>query len=235
VWDSRLIGDNQTSDISAHPTLPPLALTGHEGFILRTTDSGTTFQEVLSAQVRFFLDWDGANPALAYGGGSPNGGTAQVFVSRDRGISWTSITAELAPRTVFRIEADHDRLGVAYAATDDGVSRFYGGGARLCLDTRTGVDDLRLGRGDCPPAVPPAILGDAIAIDVDTVVETSSHVDLGEAECLIDDGDIALATIDPPDPAPGHTLGLLVRLAASPGYGSSSRGLPRVVASGDCP
>lgn len=234
VWDSRLMGDNQTSDISAHPTVPGLALTGHEGFILRTTDSGTTFQEVLSVQVRFFLDWDGANPATAFGGGSPNGGTAQVFVSRDRGISWTSITAELAPRTVFRVEADHDRLGVAYAATDDGVYRFYGGGAPLCLDTRTGIDDLRLSLGDCPPALTP-ILGDAIAIDADATTETSSLVDLGEVECLIDDGDIALATIDPPEPAPGHTLGLLVRLTASTGYGSSSTGLPRVVASGDCP
>jgi hypothetical protein len=155
-------------------------------------------------------------------------------VSRDRGISWTSITAELAPRTVFRVEADHDRLGVAYAATDDGVYRFYGGGAPLCLDTRTGIDDLRLSLGDCPPALTP-ILGDAIAIDADATTETSSLVDLGEVECLIDDGDIALATIDPPEPAPGHTLGLLVRLTASTGYGSSSTGLPRVVASGDCP
>lgn len=235
VWDSRLIGDNQTSYISAHPILPALALTGHEGFILRTTDNGTSFQEVLNVPVRFFLDWDGANPARVYGGGSPNGGTAQVFVSRDLGVSWTSITAEMAPRIVFRVEADFDRLGVVYAATDDGVYRFYGGGLPVCLDGRGGIDNLQLSPGECPPSLAPSIMGDAIAIDVGAVVETSSQVEMGEVECLIDDGDIALASIDPPEPAPGHALGLLVRLAASTGYGSSSTGLPRVVASGDCP
>jgi len=63
VWDSSQIGDNQTSDVSAHPLLHGLAITGHEGFVLRTTDNGDTFSEVLSAPARFFLDWDAANPS----------------------------------------------------------------------------------------------------------------------------------------------------------------------------
>jgi photosystem II stability/assembly factor-like uncharacterized protein len=235
VWDSRFIGDNQTSDISAHPAIAALALTGHEGFILRTTDNGKTFQEVLNTEVRFFIDWDGANSSLVYGGGSPNGGTAQVFVSRDLGVSWTSITAEMAPRTVFRIEADQDRLGIVYAATDDGVYRFYGGGLPLCLDTQGGIDHLQLRPGACPPSLVPVIQGDAVAFDLAAWVLNSFEVDLSEVECLIDDGDIALATLDPPEPAPGQALGLLVRLPGSADYGSSSAGLPRVASFGDCP
>jgi len=237
VWDSRFIGDNQTSDISAHPTVAALALTGHEGFILRTTDKGTTFQEVLNVPVRFFIDWDGGNSTRVYAGGSPNGGTAQVFVSRDLGISWSSITGELAPRIVFRVGADHHRVGVAYAATDDGVYRFYGGGLPICLDTRAGIDNLQLWPNACPAVLSPGpvIPGDAIAFDLAALVKTSTHVDLGEVECLVDGGDIALATVDPPEPAPGHALGLLLRLAGSTDYGFSSDGLPRQASFGDCP
>jgi hypothetical protein len=236
VWDSHLIGDNQTSDISAHPLEDGLVLTGHEGFILRT-NNGTTFRETLNAPVRFFIDWDGGNPARAYAGGSPNGGTAQVFVSRDQGSSWSPITGELAPRTVYRVEADHHRLGVAYVATDDGVYRFYGGGLPVCLDSRAGIDNLEISPGPCPliPGSGPAVLGDAIAFDLDALRATTTFVDLGEVECLINDGDIGLATIDPPEPAPGHSLGILVRFTGSTDYGASSDGLPRTASFGDCP
>jgi hypothetical protein len=214
-----------------------LALTGHEGFLLRTANNGAAFQEVLNVPVRFFIDWDGGNPERVYAGGSPNGGTGQVFVSRNLGNTWASITGELAPLYIFRVEADLDRLGVAYAATDDGVYRFYGGGFPICLDSRSGVDHVQVWPTACPPVLGPGpvIPGDAIALEVEALTQTSSHVDLGEVECLVDDADIALATLDPPDPAPGDTVGFLVRLVGSSDYGSSSGSLPRLASWGDCP
>src|SRR5262245_37209811 len=115
VWDSSQIGDNQTSDVAAHPSRAGLALTGHEGFVLRTETNGASFQQVLAAPSRFFLDWDGGNSHRAYAAGSPNGGTSHAFVSRDLGMTWTDVTGTvLAPRTVLRIEAAEPRLGVGY-------------------------------------------------------------------------------------------------------------------------
>ena len=73
VWDSisgpGAPGDNQTSDISTHPDLDGTCLTGHEGFVLRTTNHGASFQEVLTAPARFHLGWDGGDPSRAYAGG----------------------------------------------------------------------------------------------------------------------------------------------------------------------
>jgi DNA polymerase-4 len=238
VWDSSAMGDNQTSDIAAHPLLDGLALTGHEGFVLRTRDHGATFGEVLSAPARFFLDWDRAHPSIANAGGSPNGGGAHAFVSADFGQDWLDVTGTvLAPRTVFRMRADARRLGVVYAATDDGVYRRFGGGSPLCLDTRAGINALRLWPGLCPPilAPGPVVAGAAIAVDLEAIHATTGRIDLGEVECLIDGRDIAFSTIDTPDPAPGKALAILARPEGSPDYGASSEGLPRIPSLGDCP
>ncbi len=244
VWDSRMIGDNQTSDISAHPTLDGLVLTGHEGFVLRTDDNGEAFREVLAAPSRFFLDWDGENPDRAYAAGSPNGGTAHAFVSGDLGRTWADITGTvLAPRTVFRLEADDERIGVVYAATDDGVFRFHGGGIPVCHDARLGLDAVRLWKGECPPIAGagefaarfPAIQGDAIVFEVDRVIDSATHVDLGQVECLAAGGDVALATLDTPDPSRFRALGILSRAAAAEAYGSASSGKPRLASAADCP
>ena len=130
VWDSRSIGDNQTSDIAAHPQQDGLVITGHEGFVLRTENAGGSFVEVLTAPARFFLDWDGANPDWAWAAGSTNNPGALAFVSRDRGLHWSNVTdTMLAPRSVLDLEVDKVRTGVVYVATDDGVYRFDEGGS----------------------------------------------------------------------------------------------------------
>jgi hypothetical protein len=237
VWDSRLIGDNQTADVSAHPQIHGLTLTGHEGFVLRTESDGDKFEEVLTAPARFFIDWDGGNPARVYAAGSPNDQLGFAFVSSDLGNSWTDVTGSaLVQRMVFRLEADDRRLGVAYAATDDGVYRFYGGGRPLCLDSLGGLDQIRLWPGSCPPIMAPvlAIQGDAIAIDPRAIGVNGNEIDLGEAECLIDSGDIAFNTIDVPEPAPGRAVAILLRYEGDLDYGRSSDDLPRLPSRGDC-
>ena len=247
VWDSRLIGDNQTSDVAVHPSAVGLVLSGHEGFVLRSEDHGAAWQQVLDAPARFFLAWDGASPHMAWAAGSPNGGTAHAFASRDRGRTWSDITgAALAPRTVFRIASDLHRNGVVYAATDDGVYRYYGGGTPVCLDTRAGMDLLQMTPGPCSSQVGPVVAGDAIALgptlagdaiafDVGQFRSAPGHIDLGEVECLVAGGDIAFTTLDTPDPAPGRALAVLARLANGQDYGRASDGRPRRPASGDCP
>ena len=240
VWNSYAgpgaLGDNQTADISAHPLLDGIMLSGHEGFVLRSVDHGGAFMEVLTAGARFFLDWDGADSSRAYAAGSPNGGGGHAFVSRDTGQTWSTITGALAPRLIFRLEADDRRLGVAYAATDDGVQRFYGGGLPSCLDARGGVDDLRLLPGPCPAGSAPGttLVGDAIAGHLDEVTPAQGRIDLGEVECLVAGGDISLVDIDPPEPPPGKALFFLARMAGAANYGSSSGGLPRRPSLGDC-
>jgi len=251
VWDSSGIGDNQTADVAAHPSLDGLVLSGHEGFVQRSEDHGGVWRRVLTAPARFFLAWDGASPDMAWAAGSPNGGTAHAFASRDRGLTWHDVTgATLAPHTVFRLAADAGRNGVVYAATDYGVFRYYGGGLPVCLDTRAGIESLLLSPGLCPAAAEgaapgeanagdgatgPAIAGDAIVFDIGQVSATGTHVDLGLVECLIAGGDLAFTTLDTPDPAPGRALGILVRAAGFDDYGASSDGRPRRAAAGDCP
>jgi len=174
--------------------------------------------EVLAAPARFFLNWDAANPSRAYAAGSPNGGTAHAFVSRDFGATWQDITGTLlAPRTVLRLQADDTRLGVVYAATDDGVWRHYGGGLPACLDTRGGFEELLLSPGVCPLvgsqwAVNP---GDAIAFDPAGVTQEVDRVNLGEVECLIAGGDVAFTSIDTPEPALGRAIAILARPATA--------------------
>ena len=245
AWDSRAIGDNQTSDIAPHPARHGMLLTGHEGFVLRSLDDGDSFDEVLQAPSRFFLDWDAGNPDRAWAAGSPNGpDEGHAFVSRDLGRTWSDISGPiLGVRTVYRLRADAARLGVVYAATDDGVYRFYGGGLPLCLDTRGGLDALHLWLGVCPPilspgasvtAPGPVIRGDAIAFDLEAVAEADGHIDLGVVECLVDGADIAFSTIDVPEPAAGKAVAILDRLEGDYDYGRSSDGRPRLPAGGDC-
>jgi photosystem II stability/assembly factor-like uncharacterized protein len=237
VWDSSSIGDNQTDDVAAHPTTGGLVLTGHEGFVLRTDDDGATFTQVLEAPSRFFLDWDGGNPERAYAAGSPNGGTAHAFVSGDLGSTWHDVTgAALAPRTVFRVEADEKRTGVVYAATDNGVYRFYGGGVPICLAAAGGMDALRLERGACSPTpAGPTTMGDVIAADPLGFLPGDATLFLSEVECLANDEDITLVTLDTPDPAPSRFLAILARTEGEDIYGFSSDGLRRRALVGDCP
>ena len=219
-----------------HPFVDGLVLTGHEGFVLRTVDHGNSFHDVLTAPARFFLDWDHKNPNRAYAAGSPNFAQGHVFVSRDLGLRWSLITGILAPRFILRIEADSRRLGVVYAATDDGVYRFYGGGLPLCLDSTLGIDDVRLYPGPCAStsARGGPMLGDAVVGDLQALHLEADRVDLGEVECIIDDGDVALVDVDPPAPPPGEALFLLVRLDGSSDYGAASSDLPRLPSLGGC-
>ena len=240
VWDSHGIGDNQTADVAVNAAQDGLVLTGHEGFVLRTGDHGATWSQVLTAGVRFFPAWDATAPGSVTAAGSPNGGTARAFVGRDRGLTWTEITGTaLVPHTVFRIESDAGRTGVVYAATETGVYRHYGGGAPVCLDSRAGFDSIRITHGSCTatPGVElgPLALGDVIAVDLAQVQPAQTFIDLGEAECLASYADLALITLDTPDPAPGRCLGILTRPTGASHYGYSSSGLPRRPSSGDCP
>jgi hypothetical protein len=238
VWDSYTgpgaPGDNQTADIAAHPIVDGLVLTGHEGFVLRTSDHGGVFTEVLTAPARFYLGWDGGDPSRVYAAGSPNGGGGHAFVSRDRGLTWTSITGAMAPRTIFDLAADDGRLGVAYAATEDGIHRFYGGGEALCLDTRLGIDSLRLVPGLCTTSEPALLQGDVVVGHLGALRFATGEVDLGEVECIIDSADIALADIDPPEPPQGEVLFIVARVQSASNYGTSSSGLPRRPSLGDC-
>jgi hypothetical protein len=234
VWDSDSTGDNQTSDIATHPVMDGLALTGHEGFVLRTSNRGGQFQEVLAAPTaQFFIAWDRANTQRAYAASANSLGSWHSFASEDLGLTWTPLAVPAGPLFVLDLEPDASRLGVVYAATDDGVYRFYGGGDPLCFDTRAGIDDIDVRPGPCPPSTG-AIPGDVIVGHIDTLATASGWIDLDEVECLVDSGDIALAEIDPPEPAPGTALFILARLEGATDYGPSSAGVPRLPARGDC-
>ena len=236
VWDSWSgpgeQGDNQTADIATHPLMDGLALTGHEGFVLRTTNRGTQFQEVLTAPARFYLAWDRANTQRTVAAGSPNSGGWYSFASEDLGLTWTSLPAPAGAIYVFDTESDTSRLGVMYAATENGVYRLYGGGDPLCIDARAGIGDIDVRPGPCAPGSG-ALSGDIIVGSVGALAGTGS-IDLGEVECLVDSGDITPAEITPPAPAPGRALFILARLEQTSDYGPSSGGMPRRPARGDC-
>jgi hypothetical protein len=235
VWNSSDSGDNQTADIAAHPAVDGLVLTGHEGFVLRTTNNGFNFDQVLTSPSRFFLDWDRRNPDRAYAAGSPNfPQEARAYVSRDLGQTWSSITGALAPLSVQGLVADATRLGVVYAATSDGVYRFFGGGAPLCLDSRAGIDQILIDPGPCTAVPSGSMSGDVIVGDLGRVRRAGEEIDLGEVECVIDDGDVDVADLDIPDPPSGEVLFLLVRLTGSDDYGTGSGTLLRLPSLNDC-
>jgi hypothetical protein len=131
---------------------------------------------------------------------------------------------------------DATRLGVLYAATSDGVHRFYGGGAPLCVDVRAGIEAMEVSPGACPPAAggPGVLLGDIIVGHAGALAASSGGIDLGEVECLLESVDISLGGIDLPAPAPGRALFILARLDGAAGYGPASDGLPRTPSQGDC-
>ena len=256
VWETGPSTYAPSLDAAAHPAIDGLALFGYGGCVLRTEDHGGTIAPVLQSPVGFRLDWGpgfgpqtGAtggtgDPApsrfgLAYAAGSPLTNAtdgAEAYLSRDGGASWASIAGKtLVQRRIFDLTADLRWAGVAYAGTDDGVLVFFGAGAPLCHDARAGVDETRLWIGVCPPilAPGPARIGDAIAIVASGVTPESDHIDLGMAHCLVQDADVAFATLEPPDPPSGEALFLLAREEGGD-YGRSSDGRPRAVTFGDC-
>lgn len=148
--------------------------------------------------------------------------------------------AALEPHLVFRLAADATRVGVAYVATEDGIHRFYGGGLPLCMDLRDGIDELRLRPGDCSAGqhsssnATSTLWGDAIALELASLEAGPMQIDLGPVECLVQNTDISLVTIDIPEPAPGRILGVLARRMNGTDYGDSNQGLPRIPSGGDC-
>ena len=238
-WYTHWPGDDQTRDIATHPAQDGLAIMGHEGFVRRTANHGGQFQQVLTASTYFYVAWDQVNTRRAYATGAIPvlGGGWYSFGSEDLGLTWFPLSP--GPSSVARmeeIEPDAGRLGVLYAATDDGVYRFYGGGEPLCVDSRAGLDAMEVHPGACPPpeSGAAAIAGDLVVGHVGALSDSPGSIDLGEVECLVESGDISLASIDLPEPAPGSVLFVLVRLDGASDYGASSDGLPRTPSQGDC-
>jgi len=238
-WYTQWPGDDQTRDIATHPDQDGLAIMGHEGFVRRTANHGGQFQQVLTASTYFYVAWDRVNTRRAYATGAIPvlGGGWYSFGSEDLGLTWFPLSP--GPSSVARmeeIEPDAGRLGVLYAATDDGVYRFYGGGEPLCVDSRAGTDAMEVHPGACPLPASAAepIAGDIVVGHIGALSVSPGGIDLGEVECLLESGDVSLASIDLPEPAPGTVLFVLVRLDEASDYGASSDGLPRTPSQGDC-
>lgn len=236
VWSAGPFSYTPIMDISAHPRLDGLALTGHGGYVLRTPDHGASFRMVLQSSVYFLVDWGGGGVAFAAGSTTSLGGS-EAYVSRDLGDTWTPITGtRLGRLKINDLEADDRLTGLAFAATSDGVYAFFGAGNLLCHDARQGVDSAILWLGECPPIMSPgpAILGDAIVADGAALRAESDHVDLGAVHCIVENSDIAFATLDLPDPPAGELFLILARQDGAADYGVSSDGLPRRASIGDC-
>jgi hypothetical protein len=238
VWTSGPFDYVPVTDIAAHPRLDGLALIGLYGRVLRTMDRWNTSKTTLESPAYFFVDWGGAAGGLAFAAGStnpPGGGAA--YVSRDLGETWFPITGTRLPKlTIHDLAADRRLAGLAFAATNDGVYAFFGGGPPLCHDARRGVDSAVLWPGDCPPIMSPgpAIPGDVIVAEGAAVRAAPDHLDLGPVNCMIQDSDIAFATIDPPDPPLGEVFLILARGDGAVDYGTTSDGRPRLASGGDC-
>lgn len=236
VWSSGPFDYTPIVDISAHPRLDGLALTGHWGYVLRTPDHGAGFRKVLQSPAYFLVDWGGGGLAFAAGRTASLGGS-EAYLSRDLGETWIPITGtRLARLAVNDLEADERLAGLAFAATNDGVYAFFGAGRPLCHDARQGVESAILWLGECPPilAPGPAILGDAIVADGAALRAEADHIDLGAVHCVIENADVAFATIDLPDPPVGEFFMILAREDGTTDYGVSSDGLPRRASTGDC-
>jgi hypothetical protein len=233
VWGSDF---ESLQTIAAHRAIDGLVLTGRDGFVMRTENHGETFETVLdSGTWLVWTDWDGGNPERGYAVGLESETSSLAFVSRDLGRNWSPHGAPPLSTRVSDVAGDHHRLGVVYVATDDGVFRLYGGGLKLCVDSRDGLDRIRLGAGACfgiPPAVTPqdVIVGHLSALKFD-----GSDVDLGDVECMANDVGFALFALDPPEPAPGDGLFILVREEGELGYGVGDPLPERTAARGDCP
>lgn len=238
VWSSGPFDYTPIWDISAHPRLDGLALTGHGGYVLRTPDHGASFRKVLQSPVYFLVDWGGGAGNVAFAVGVTNNRIgSEAHVSRDLGDTWTSITGtRLGRLTIYDLEADERLAGLAFVATTDGVYAFFGAGGPLCHDARQGVESAILWLGECPPimAPGPAILGDAIVADGAALRAESDHIDLGAVHCVIENTDVAFATLDLPDPPAGELFMILAREDGAADYGVSSDGLPRRASTGDC-
>lgn len=223
-------------DISAHPSLDGVVLTGFFGYILRSTDHFQSFRTVLQSSAYLLVDWGGDGLAFAAARTQSLTGS-EAWLSRDGGVTWMPITGtRLAKLSVNDLEADGRQGGLAFAATNDGVYAFFGGGGPLCHDARQGVDAAVLWPGECPPILSPGpvILGDAIVTDRAALRLLTDHIDLGAVHCIVEDADVAFATIDPPDPPPGGLFLILAREEGASDYGTSSDGLPRIPSNGDC-
>ena len=225
-------------DISAHPRLDGLALTGHGGYVLRTPDHGAGFRKVLESSSYFFVDWGGGAGNVAFAVGITNNRIgSEAHASRDLGETWTPITGtSLGRLNIYDLEADERLAGLAFLATNDGVHAFFGAGGPLCHDARRGVDSAILWLGECPPimAPGPAILGDAIVAEGAALVAEADRIDLGAVHCVVENADVAFATIDLPDPHAGEFFMILAREDGTADYGVSSDGLPRRPSIGDC-
>ena len=228
-------------DISAHPRLDGAALTGFGGYVLRTLDHGASFRRVLQSPVYFLVDWGGGTGNVAFAAGnnvtSPATASTEAWISLDMGENWKSISGTLLPRVKINdLEADERLAGLAFAATNDGVYAFFGAGGMLCHDARQGVDEALLWPGECPPIMSPgpAIPGDAIVAGGTALRAEADHVDLGAVYCVVEDSDVAFATLDLPDPPAGEFLMVLAREDGKTDYGVSSDGLPRRPSTGDC-
>jgi photosystem II stability/assembly factor-like uncharacterized protein len=235
-WDAVWGSDFHTLHaIAAHRAIDGLVLAGYDGYVMRTEDHGEAFETVLeSGLVAIWTDWDGGNPERGYAAGPESGTSSHAFVSRDAGRNWSPTDAPPLSTRIVDVSGDYDRLGVVYVATDDGVFRLYGGGLKLCVDCREGLDRIRLGAGACFGSPQAAAPRDVVVGHLSALRFGGSDVNLGEVECMANDVGLAFFVLDPPEPAPGDGLFILVRENGS-GYDLGGSSAERIPSLGDCP
>ena len=233
-------------DIAAHPGRDGLVLTGHGGFVNRTDDHGATFDKVIESPGYLFADWSphgrAGEPAVPLALAVVWNTTGSIdlpltWISRDLGKNWTPRGGDaLRALRINDLETDHRWPGLAWVATSDGVQIYFGAGRPLCHFAIDGVENMFLLPGLCPPIMGPILSrpGDIIAAERDMVRMADDRTDLGAVHCLLEDGDVVLSEIEPPDPPPGEILLILSRAEGEVSYGQSTAGLPRVASAGDC-
>lgn len=136
-WDvfyPDLSGDNACNSLAVHPEAPNIVYAGMEGAVIKTTDSGITWEVTnLHDMPVYFrgLALDSSNPDHIYAGGvnSPRGSWA-LWESFDAGASWQEIQPPSSdPATIIsgitRIVADRETPATIYIATfGDGVWKY---------------------------------------------------------------------------------------------------------------